>query len=292
VCRWSCVLALAGCSVEHGGLVARSDGGPTAPAPDPAPPLPPSPSPTSTPPVPDAGSPDASAPIVVAVDAPVAADTAPPAPDVAPPIIDDAPGACPPSADLSLCLTFEGLVTDESPRRTPVEGRPLGYASGPTGRAGTFASGGTVAVPRVDVLGPAGGTLEAWVRPGAIGKRMVIVDGPYRLSILGSGSAMCSTADGYALQSAATTAGVWTTLACTFTGDTIALFVDGRRVRQGALAGPVTRTARATIGQDLDAHFPVDGLIDNVRVWQAIRTDAQLCAASPACAASPPPGRL
>jgi hypothetical protein len=294
VAKWSAIaLSVAACSVQRDGLVSPARPAPPAPAPAPAPAPPPEPAPPAPAPAPDAAAPEPSTAIVNPADASAPPDLAAPSDSadapaaVTPP--DDRPGGCPASPELSLCLTFEGLVTDGSPRRTPVEGRPLGYASGPTGRAGTFARGGTVAVPALDVLGAEGGTLEAWVRPGVLGDRMIIVDGPYRLSILGSGSAMCSTPDGYALKTAATTAGVWTTLACTFTRTTVALFVDGRKVREGTLTAPIPRTARATIGQDGDGHFPLDGLVDNLRVWQTVRTEAQLCAASPACAQPPAP---
>ena len=143
-----------------------------------------------------------------------------------------APGGCPVGDDLTLCLNFEQAIDDASPRQTPVIGREVDFATGPSGRAARFAEGGSIEVASEELFGPAGGTIELWVSPATLGRRMGLVDGPYRLTLLPSGSAMCVASGGYALFTNAVRAATWTSLACTFDAEGVGLWVDGQKVRE------------------------------------------------------------
>jgi hypothetical protein len=283
---------LGACSVEPTGLAKRD---PVVPASPPvAPTAPPSnvPPPPSPPPpmLPDAAVAPEQRDASAAVDLP-APDLSPApmpdaaAPDLAPPAVDDRPGSCPPSPDLTLCLRFEDALADGSPQRASLDGEGVSFTSGPTGRAASLSPGSRITVPSIEVLGPGGGsTLEVWLRPTMLGRRMVVLDGPYRLTILASGSAMCSVGGEYALNTDSVSAGVWTSLACTFDGTTITLWVGGKSVRRGALTQSIPASARALIGMDMDGGSLLNAQIDNLRVWKRVRTESEICGAALGCA--------
>ena len=159
-------------------------------------------------------------------------DASPLPPDAGVSVPPEPPPSCPVGDDLTLCLNFEQAIADGSLRRTPVIGRDVDFAAGPSGRAARFAEGSSIEVTSDDLFGPSGGTIELWVNPAAVGRRMGLVDGPYRLTLLASGSAMCVASGGYALFSDAVRAGTWTSLACTFDAGGLALWVDGQKVRE------------------------------------------------------------
>jgi hypothetical protein len=210
----------------------------------------------------------------------VSADAAVPAPP-------KTPGGCPGNDDLTLCLNFEQAIDDASPRQTPVIGRQVDFAMGPSGRAARFAEAGSIEVASEELFGPSGGTIELWVSPAALGRRMGLVDGPYRLTLLPSGSAMCVASGGYALFTAAVRAETWTSLACTFDADGVALWVDGQKVRE-TLTPSVRRTGGTVIGREQEESRGFDGLLDNLRIWRTVRTADELCAAALNCPAPGP----
>jgi hypothetical protein len=240
---------------------------------------------SSTPPpvMPDAAAPPPDA----APPPPDAAPLPPDAPPPAPPPTADPAGMCPQGPDLALCLRFEGAVVDESQYRHKLVASGVGFAAGPAGMAASVGVGSEIVVPESAAFDSDAVTIEAWVQPRAIGRTMGIVDrdNRYSLSILGSGSVMCSGFGDYALQGSVMAAGVWRSVACTFDSGAITLYVDGVNVKQvsakhGLGGGGPTGL---NVGASNPSREKLDGLIDNVRVWRSVRTPQQVCAAARNC---------
>jgi hypothetical protein len=195
---------------------------------------------------------------------------------------------CPADDDLTLCLDFEQAIGDSSPRQVPVTGRNVEIAVGPSGRAARFAREGAIEVDGGGLFSGDGGTIEVWVNPGTLGRRMGVVDGPYRLVLLSSGSAMCVASGGYALANSAVSAMTWTSLACTFGPDGVAVWIDGRKARETAASLEPRGVARTLIGREEETANGFDGILDNVRLWRKVRTADQICAGAFTCAGSEP----
>jgi hypothetical protein len=216
---------------------------------------------------------------------------APPTPplDSAPPAepTDDPAGTCPQTPELALCLRFEGMVRDDSRYRLTPATSNITFQPGPTGQAADIGAGSSIVVPTNPLFDTAAVTLEAWVRPRAVGRRMGVVfnGNNYHLVILPSGSAMCSGGGGYALTGDAVSPGQWTSLACTYSATTVALWINGRKTAENMRSGPV-RTGSPTgvgVGYEVPEGNPFDGFIDNVRLWREVRSPRQLCAAARGC---------
>ncbi len=234
-----------------GSSVADAGGG--APGPTPPPPSPPAQTP------PPATSPPPSSP--------------PPAPT--PPSAGPGASGCPDDPDLVLCLGFEGRAVDESPAHLPIEGTPLGFEPGPSGQAARLGPGGHLTIAETPVLDSQTITVQASVRPAALGRTMTVVENPgqYSLVIMASGSVMCGAgSNGQLLQPRAVLAGIWTQLRCVFEDGRVTLWVDGQ-LMAATFVGPLntSRTAGLHIGWDDDPPRPYEGLIDDLRIWRTGR---------------------
>jgi hypothetical protein len=225
-------------------------------------------------------------------------DLPPPPPDAAPaPPPDSAPtvepadpaGTCPQTPDLALCLRFEGAVRDDSRYQLTADTRNVEFQAGPAGQAVALDAQSSIVVPPNPIFDTAAVTLEAWVHPRALGRRMGVVynGNQYALVILPSGSAMCTGGGGYALTGNAVKPGQWTSLACTYDADRVTLWIDGSQTAESPRTGPL-RTGSPTgvgVGYEAPEGNVFDGLIDNVRVWRRVRTASQLCAGARGCSA-------
>jgi hypothetical protein len=222
--------------------------------------------------------------------APPPGDTAPTLPpDAAPPPepVNDPAGSCPQTPDLALCLRFEGEVKDESRYQLVATTANLGFQSGPAGKAVDLQGQSSLVVSPNPIFDTAAVTLEAWVHPRSLGRRVgVVTNGNnYGLVILPSGSAMCTGGGGYALTGDAVSPGRWTSITCTYDAEKVTQWIDGRKTAENLRTGPV-RTGSVTgvgIGNDVEPDTRFDGLIDNVRVWLRVRTPGQICAGARGC---------
>jgi hypothetical protein len=229
--------------------------------------------------------PPADAAIAPAPDlAPSPPDAAPPPPDSAPPPVDvdDPAGTCPQTPDLTLCLRFEGTVRDDSRYQLAAASSNVSFQAGPTGQAIDLNAQSSVVVPPNPIFDSASVTLEAWVQPRALGRRMgVITNGnQYGLVILPSGSAMCTGGGGYALTGDAVRPDQWTSLTCTYDAALVTLWIDGKKTAENPRMGPV-RTGSQTgvnVGNEVPEGNVFEGLIDNVRVWRQVRSARQISA--------------
>ena len=207
------------------------------------------------------------------------------------------PPFCDPTDDtLVACYRFEPAEHAEQPfdeSQFANHGTATGvaYAVGPTGagQALVLQAGSSVLVPdsaSLDVAGPL--TLELWLHPRVLptSDRAGLLDnnGQYGLFLSNQGEVRCA-------MSATVLVGLrievdrWTHVACAYDGASVTLYQDG-------VAGPTSRASSPLVtdrtdGMGLGQNSPdgdnFDGAIDQVRIWRARRTEAQICAAAGSC---------
>jgi uncharacterized protein DUF4082/concanavalin A-like lectin/glucanase superfamily protein/galactose oxidase-like protein/Big-like domain-containing protein/purple acid phosphatase-like protein len=135
----------------------------------------------------------------------------------------------------------------------------------------------------------AGMTLEAWVRPSALGdlRSVVMKDRPgsYDYAMFADSAANAPTANVFttsaleAVGPAPLTLSTWTHLAQTWDGSTLKLYVDGAEVDSKPAGGALlTSTGQLRIGgSGAGAQF-FSGVIDEVRIFDRARTGTQVAA--------------
>ena len=217
--------------------------------------------------------------------------------DAAPAPTVDAPPTprfCDPTDDtLVACYRFEPDHADQPFDESQFHNHGIAtaatFAAGADGQALVTRAGSSVRVPdsaSLDVAGPL--TLELWIRPRALptGDRAGLVDnnGQYGLFLSSQGEIRCA-------MSATVLVGLrleidrWTHVACAYDGARVTLYQDGVAGPSSNASAPlvVDRTDGVGLGQNSPSGDNLDGAIDQIRIWRARRTDAQICAAAGQC---------
>jgi hypothetical protein len=218
-----------------------------------------------------------------------APDAAPASPDAAP-----APSPCDrPEPSLAACYRFEVLTApvqphDDSGNRNHGVATGVGFVAGRpgAGQAMVTSAASSVRIPDSESLDPAAAlTLEAWIRPTAlpVSGRAGLLDnnGQYGLFVASSGEVRCAVGSNV-LAGLHVQTGTWTHVACSFDGETIALFQDGR-LTVSADSDEKLITSRSdglTLGHNSPDGDPFDGALDDVHIWSTARSPAQICAAA------------
>jgi hypothetical protein len=218
-------------------------------------------------------------------------DTLSAIPDGNPSASLDPAGTCPQRADLSLCLRFEGTVSDESQNRVPLTHQSVSFAAGNgTGMAADMGTSSLINVPDGPLFDQEAITIEAWIKPRSGGRRMGIVDNDsqYGMIALANGVMMCvgsGAGTPNAVSGGSLPVGVWTSFTCVFDNTMTALWMDGVKIASAPRSGPLhtASTYGVTVGSDGPDGNPFDGLIDNVRIWKVARSAAAICAGALNC---------
>lgn len=194
------------------------------------------------------------------------------------------PAFCDPAGgDLVACFQLEGSVEDESGNSLALTTSGVTFVSGKRGMAAHIEGASSIQLAETSLLDPTAITMEAWINPGlipVIGARAGIVDnnGQYGFFVQPDGALQC-----IGLTAPANlVAGVWTHVACTYDGTT-RLYARG--VEVGATAGgggPLGSggTTGTSIAADNPSGSPLNGDIDQVRIFKRARTAAEICAAA------------
>ncbi|WP_051836431.1 LamG domain-containing protein [Streptomyces sp. NRRL WC-3742] len=179
--------------------------------------------------------------------------------------------------------TYRDAVFERSPGTCPFTGRELVPVTGTEGFAET-ALRLTGADPYVDLGDPAalrfaGGaySIEAWIKPTSRYGPVLGRDGEYRLAVDTTGAVtLTHTGAPSPLTSTETVpTDVYTHIAATFDGKTAKLYVNGKPAGSGALPFTAATGANTLIGKDgAGDHF--DGDLDELRIWNRVRSEAEL----------------
>ncbi|MFH1808025.1 MAG: LamG-like jellyroll fold domain-containing protein [Pseudomonadota bacterium] len=264
----------------------------------------------------DAAQPDTAPDVDAAVpDSVVAVDAA--QPDTAPGVdaalpdsavaVDAAPPPCPgsqpagPFCDgtdplLVACYTFDSdvdngngswTVMDSSGEGNHGQGSGYSYVTGHQGQAASFAASGQVEVADSASLDIAGSfTLEAWVwlqdAPGV--DRVTILDnnGQYGLFVYpGTPPFLRCSAGATLLDGPVPALRSWVHVACVDDQDAAErrLLIDGNVVQVGAASAPgTTDTTHMALGANSPGNDNNwNGRLDQIRIWNGVRSDAELC---------------
>jgi hypothetical protein len=189
---------------------------------------------------------------------------------------------------LVACYELDGTTHDGSKHHLDATMTDVAFAPGKAGEALQLGAASAVDVTDSAALDVHALTIEAWIRPAQLPRTgrmayVVDVDRQYALLLRAQGGLSCAL-PGVASTTALDrmTAGQWHHVACTYDGTTIALYLDGERVRT-AKGGRALSTA-GTTGMTLGARNPAGsgspliGLLDQVRLFDLPRTAAQICA--------------
>jgi hypothetical protein len=195
--------------------------------------------------------------------------------------VDAAPPFCDPTdTTLIACYELEGTTNDASGHDLNASSTGVTYVTGKLGMA-AYADGSTqMNVAETPYFDPAALTIEAWIKaPIPATGRAGIVDNQGQWGFfLQPGGAL----QGLGLTSTANVPdGVWTHVAETYDG-TVRHYVNGVQVGElgGGGALPTTGTDGISIAADNPpgAGSPLDGDIDQLRIYSVARTAAQIAA--------------
>ncbi|HEX7839907.1 MAG TPA: LamG domain-containing protein [Kofleriaceae bacterium] len=204
---------------------------------------------------------------------------------------------CDPSdPHLVACYEFEGNAKDGSSHHLDAATSDVTFVNGQVGMAMQFGAMSVASVSDSPVLDITTMTIEAWIRPSQIpstGVRAGImdVDPQYSFFFYPGSKMSCATYGGPTVNPGVATslaADRWSHVACTYDGSATVVYVDGSEVARAAGSGG--SPTNGTTGMSIAADNPSNGnrligLIDQLRLMNVARTDAEICAdaGKPSC---------
>ena len=205
------------------------------------------------------------------------------------------PAFCDPSdPNLLVCMRFEDAAVNEvdgAPQPTAPVG--LTFVQGRVGQGVSMGAASFVSMPDDPRWYTSAFALEAWVNARALppdGGRAGIIDseGRYSIFLYESGRIACSGT--VRIYGPNLSADSWTHLACVLDGSQLTLYVNGTAVATASDAGAGTNeggtadgapvVATTNIGSNAPSGDLFFGAIDEVRIFRAARTPAQVAAAA------------
>ena len=198
------------------------------------------------------------------------------------------PFDCPNDADLRACIRFDedlgGSYADESAYGNTVTHTGGALIPGISGDAAYGAPGSryeiadSASLDITDAL-----TMEAWLRFDSlptVGRAGAIDnDGQYSIIYFAGAGLRCGMPDD--LTTTAFPVGAWFHVACSWDGSTHTMYIDGAPVASIASTGVIdvsNTNPTSLINTSPVFDEPMDGAMDNLRIWNSGRTQAQICA--------------
>lgn len=190
---------------------------------------------------------------------------------------------------LSLCLTFDGTVTDHSVNAIALTGQ-ANFVAGIDGNAYEVSGGlGLNSKASAAFVSPKL-TVDLWVRlssfPETQIQALAVVPGVISVAVTGQGQVVCDV--GVVRATSPTNMlklHTWTGISCTYDGVGIYIYANGQiEAGRGELAIVPTVTASAISIGSASGFSPFSGYIDNLRFWRKRLTPSELCKISPECA--------
>jgi hypothetical protein len=205
-------------------------------------------------------------------------------------VIDSAPAPFCDPADphIVACYPFDGDALDHGPHGLATLTRNVRFAGGKVGMAMLFGadSGANVAdTPLFDVTAL---TIEAWINPSVLpddGERSYVLDDDQQYAVFfeHTGDLTCAlVGPGSVKATGAIAAGAWHHVACTYSGESIKLYVDGAMVSSATGNGSPSTTGAT--GVSIAAENPdsdgarLIGLVDELRLLDTALPAVRLCA--------------
>jgi hypothetical protein len=193
------------------------------------------------------------------------------------------PPFCDPTDQTLLaCFRFDGDTNDASGKSNDVTPTNVTFGEGVVGQAGDFKPGSQIAIADAPHWDIPEYTVELWYYQRSYGSnRMGLFDSDGRVGLFihGQGDLRC-------LRGSATAnkmdmpLNTWIHAACVFGSGKLRLYVDGAMALEVDAEPPMPNDMLNTIGSNAPNGDSLDGLIDDVRVWNVARSASEICAAA------------
>lgn len=200
------------------------------------------------------------------------------------PPVQVAPFCDPTDTQLVACYRFENNLTDDSSHHNNGTATET-YATGKAGKAVVVGTSNGIDIADSASFDVSDLTIEAWISPSTIPtgtNRAGILDcdGQYGFFLHPNGDLICTAGSSVTAQ-AQIQANHWTHVACTHANNTVSIYADGQLITSGAATAlPTGSTSGITLGGNNPANggSPLDGMLDQVRLFGVGRTAQQICA--------------
>lgn len=187
------------------------------------------------------------------------------------------------SADSTLlvCFDFEGSIVDLSSNSVPVSSTNVAYVPGVHGMAVYMGAASTATMAGSSLFNVSSVTIETWIKIEALpvaGARAGVFDSDSRYSLfIHADGSMASR--NMTTQAGLITPGEWTHVAMAEDGTTLRFYHNAVLVSQ--LQSSVTSSnLTSQIGGNAPTGDRFIGAMDSLRVYRAVRSQQQICAAA------------
>jgi len=183
---------------------------------------------------------------------------------------------------LLACFRFDDDTNDESGKGNVVTPINMLLAAGKDGQAADFRAGSQIIIADADHWDVTESTVELWYYQRTYaGTRMGLFDsdGRFGLFVHNQGDLQC-TRGGPVAKKTGMPLDTWIHAACVFKEGKLRLYVNGELATETDAPALGDGNGSNTIGSNAPSGDTLDGLIDNVRIWNVARSEGDICKAA------------